>query len=216
MFYNTLQNKSSFTKSTPLHRWESDLGQSYTVDKWEKACKSTYKATCCSTLWELAVKLTNRWYLTPDKTANYTRNLDNSCWKQCGQKGDILHIFWNCPKLTNYWNSLFRLLSDITQITIPMRPSLALLSLDIDQYPIPIRNVMIHFLLSARLNVTRKWRDPEPPTIREVVQTTHVHFSHETTLALRHKNQTQYLKLWQPWIRLTKSLGIVEVLGSQH
>lgn len=42
LFYNLLQNKSIFTKSIPLLRWESDLGQSYTVDKREKACKSTY------------------------------------------------------------------------------------------------------------------------------------------------------------------------------
>lgn len=75
-----------------------------TVDKWEKACKSTYKATCCSTLWELAIKLTHRWYLTPDRIAKFDINFDDSWWRQCGQRGDMLHIFWKCPKLANTGN----------------------------------------------------------------------------------------------------------------
>lgn len=186
LFYNLLHHKTTFTASTPILRWERDLGQSFTIDKWEKACKSIYKATCCSTLWELAYKLTYCWYMTPDRISKFSKDLDNTHWRKWGIKGDLLHTFWDCPKLTQYWSSIFQLLSEVTHLTIRGRPSLALLSLDIEQYPNPMRIIITHILLAARLSISRKWKDPDPPTLKDVVHTTHVHFTHETTLALRH------------------------------
>lgn len=52
---------------------------------------------------------------------------------------------------------------------------------------------MLHILLAARLNITRKLKNPDPPTLTDVVHTTHVHFTHELTLALRQNNKTQIL-----------------------
>lgn len=65
LFYNLFQQKSIFTNTTPLLKWESNLGCTYTIEQWSKACSSIYKATDCSTLWELTIKLSQCWYLTP-------------------------------------------------------------------------------------------------------------------------------------------------------
>lgn len=131
LFYNLLHHKTKFINSVAIQRWEKDLGQHFTLTKWEKVCRSTYKITCCSTLWELAYKLTYRWYLTPDRMTKYDPTLEDTCWRNCGQKSDLLQTFWNCPKLTLYWKAVFQLIYDVTNLTIEEKPSLAFLSLDI-------------------------------------------------------------------------------------
>lgn len=129
LFYNLLQQKNTFIKTAPLLKWEDDLKRTYTEAQWTAACNATFKTTNCSSLWELSIKLMLRWYLTPDRISWFQTTTSNLCWRQCGQKGDLLHTFWGCPKLTNLWSSSFRLISQIAKHHILPSPSLALLSL---------------------------------------------------------------------------------------
>ena len=87
-------------------------------------------------------------------------------------KGDLLHTLWDCPKLTPHWRLVFQLLFDVTKVTIDRQPSLALLSLNVDHFPNPSRIIIIHILLAARLSITRKWKDPDPPNLHDVIHTT--------------------------------------------
>lgn len=59
---------------------------------------------------------------------------------------------------------------------------------------------MTHKLLSARLNIARKWKNPDPPTLWDIVDTTHVHFTYEQILALRNKNRDHISQMWYPWL----------------
>lgn len=132
IFYNIFQQKCTFTKSSPYKQWEDDLGQSFKTYQYTKACKTTQKATCCWTLWELTIKITLRWYQTPDKILRYSPQLSNKCWRNCGLKGGILHILWTSPILSSYWTAVFTIISDITHQQVPLNPALAILSLGIE------------------------------------------------------------------------------------
>lgn len=84
LLYNIFQQKGSFTKSKPCTQWESDLSKSFTSLQWTKV--STQKVSSCSTLWDLTVRITLRWYLTPAKLSKFYPQLSNRCWRQCEQK----------------------------------------------------------------------------------------------------------------------------------
>lgn len=45
LFYNTLNNKMIFTKSSKIKAWEQNLYTSYTSEQWQKALHTTYAAT---------------------------------------------------------------------------------------------------------------------------------------------------------------------------
>lgn len=91
------KKKCAFTKSAPLLRWENYLGCTFTDKQWTTACNTTYKVTSCSTLWELTIKLTIkltlRWYLTPNRVCRFGKLITDLCWRNCGQNGDLLHTF---------------------------------------------------------------------------------------------------------------------------
>lgn len=182
MFYNIhIQQKCVFTKYPPYMQWEADLGQSFMIHQWNKACKATQKATCYSTLWKLTTKISLRWYLTPDKISRYSPQLCNRCWRNCGQKGDILHVLWDCPALSTYWNAIFNIISEITQQQVPMTPGIAILSLGIDSLP-PTYNYP-HTPSSKITNHVKVEKKTLPPSLTEVIDLTHLYCSYNQMMA---------------------------------
>ena len=45
---------------------------------------------------ELQIKTTMRHHLTPVRKASIKKFTNNKCWKECGEKGTLLHCWWEC------------------------------------------------------------------------------------------------------------------------
>lgn len=99
LIYSILGSKKS------LLQWEIDIKLIFT--EWTNALKNIYKATSCSTLWELTQKISLKWYATPDKLATFYKQASHKCWRNYDQTGNILHILWECLVLQIYWQGYF-------------------------------------------------------------------------------------------------------------
>lgn len=64
LFYNLLQDKTSFCRLSPFVKWEMDIGHTFSDFQWLAALRATFKATLSTSLWELTHKVTLRWYVT--------------------------------------------------------------------------------------------------------------------------------------------------------
>ena len=74
---------------------------------------------------ELQMKSTLRFQLTPVRMAIIKKSANNKCWKGCGEKGSLLHCWWQCELIQPLWKTAWRFLKKL-EIKPPYDPAIPL------------------------------------------------------------------------------------------
>jgi hypothetical protein len=59
---------------------------------------------------EMQIKTTLRFHFTPVRMAKIKNSSDSRCWRGCGERGTLLHCWWDCKLVQPLWKSVWRFL----------------------------------------------------------------------------------------------------------
>jgi hypothetical protein len=93
--YKELKKVDSRKSNNPLKRWGSELNKQFSPEEYRMAEKHLKKCSISLIIREMQIKTTLRFHLTPLRMAKNKISGDSRCWQGCGERGTLLHFWWD-------------------------------------------------------------------------------------------------------------------------
>ena len=116
----------------------------------------------------MEIKTTMNYHLTLVRMVIIKISTNNKSWRGCGEKGMLLHCWWECKLMYSLWRRVWRFPEKLG-INLPYDPAVPLLGIYPEETRIE-KDICSPLITVALFTVARTWKQPRHPLTDECIK----------------------------------------------